>query len=42
MLQPFVESGVPVAHQNKILEHIRKNPLGSYVFSGPPGVARQR
>jgi DNA polymerase III delta prime subunit len=40
MLQPFVDSGVPLARQIKILAHIRANPLGSYVFSGPPGVGK--
>jgi len=40
MLQPYVESGVPVARQQKILDTINANPLGSYVFSGPPGVGK--
>jgi hypothetical protein len=40
MLQPCVETGVPVTRQEKILAHIRANPLASYVFSGPPGVGK--
>jgi DNA polymerase III delta prime subunit len=40
MLQPSLETGVPVARQQKILEAVRANPLGSYVFSGPPGVGK--
>src|SRR6266404_2147681 len=40
MLQPSVETGVPVVRQQKILDSITANPLGSYVFSGPPGVGK--
>lgn len=40
MLQPYHQSGVPLARQKKILETIAKSPLGSYVFSGPPGVGK--
>jgi hypothetical protein len=40
MLQPSLETGVPVARQEKILAHIRSNPLGSFVLSGPPGVGK--
>jgi DNA replication protein DnaC len=40
MLQPYSKSGVPVARQKKIFESINANPLGSYVFSGPPGVGK--
>jgi DNA polymerase III delta prime subunit len=40
MLTPYLESGVPVDRQKKILQHIVANPLDSYVFSGPPGVGK--
>jgi DNA polymerase III delta prime subunit len=40
MLKPFVDSGVPIARQEKILATIAANPLASYVFSGPPGVGK--
>jgi len=40
MLKPYIESGVPVARQQKILDAITTNPLSSYVFSGPPGVGK--
>ena len=40
MLQPCLETGVPVARQKKILEAINADPLGSYVFSGPPGAGK--
>jgi ABC-type Fe3+/spermidine/putrescine transport system ATPase subunit len=40
MLQPSVETGVPVTRQQKILDAITANPLSSYVFSGPPGVGK--
>jgi DNA polymerase III delta prime subunit len=40
MLAPYLESGVPVDRQKRILQHIAANPLNSYVFSGPPGVGK--
>jgi replication-associated recombination protein RarA len=40
MLRPYTESGVPIERQKKILETIIRNPLESYVFSGPPGVGK--
>ncbi len=39
-LHPCVETGVAVARQRKILDAITASPLGSYVFSGPPGVGK--
>lgn len=39
-LKPFGGTGVPLARQWKILDTIKANPLGSYVFSGPPGVGK--
>jgi DNA replication protein DnaC len=40
VLQPYAKSGVAIARQQKILETITTNPLGSFVFSGPPGVGK--
>src|SRR5712691_7207931 len=40
MLKPSLNTGVPVARQKKILDTIAANPLGSFVFSGPPGVGK--
>jgi DNA polymerase III delta prime subunit len=40
MLAPCTETGVSIARQLKILEAVNANPLGSYVFSGPPGVGK--
>src|SRR5690242_416611 len=40
MLSAYAGTGVPVARQRKILDAIAANPLGSYVFSGPPGVGK--
>jgi DNA polymerase III delta prime subunit len=40
MLTPYLESGVPVDRQEKLLQHVVANPLDSYVFSGPPGVGK--
>ncbi len=40
MLKPKLETGVPLARQLQILEIIKANPLGSFVFSGPPGVGK--
>jgi DNA replication protein DnaC len=39
-LKPFGGTGVPLDRQWKILESIRSNPLGSYIFSGPPGTGK--
>jgi len=39
-LKPFGGTGVPLDRQWKILDTIKANPLGSYVFSGPPGVGK--
>jgi DNA polymerase III delta prime subunit len=40
MLAPYEKSGVAVARQEKIIQTITDNPMGSYVFSGPPGVGK--
>jgi hypothetical protein len=40
MLQPSANTGVPIARQQTILDSINANPLGSYVFSGAPGVGK--
>jgi DNA replication protein DnaC len=40
MLEPSNKTGVSLARQEKILAHIRSNPLDSYVFSGAPGVGK--
>jgi DNA polymerase III delta prime subunit len=39
-LKPFGGTGVPLARQWKVLETVKANPLGSYVFSGPPGTGK--
>jgi chromosomal replication initiation ATPase DnaA len=39
-LTPSANTGVPIERQESILAHIQSNPLGSYVFSGPPGVGK--
>jgi hypothetical protein len=40
VLTPYLESGVPVDRQEKILQHVAAHPLDSFVFSGPPGVGK--
>lgn len=40
MLQPTNVTGVSIERQEKILALIRSNPLGSFVFSGAPGVGK--
>ena len=39
-LIPTTSTGVSIERQALILAHIQNNPLGSYVFSGPPGVGK--
>jgi MoxR-like ATPase len=40
MLEPSAATGVPIERQQLILAAIREKPLGSYVFSGAPGVGK--
>jgi chromosomal replication initiation ATPase DnaA len=40
MLTPSALTGVPEKRQQQILEHLKANPLSSYVFSGAPGVGK--
>jgi len=40
ILTPTNETGVAIERQKFILDHIHANPLGSFVFSGPPGVGK--
>jgi hypothetical protein len=39
-LTPSSFTGVSLERQQQILEHIKAHPLGSYVFSGAPGVGK--
>jgi replication-associated recombination protein RarA len=40
MLSPYANTGVTVERQKAILQIINTNPLGSFIFSGPPGVGK--
>jgi chromosomal replication initiation ATPase DnaA len=40
MLKPFLKTGVALARQEKIIQTITANPMGSYVFSGAPGAGK--
>lgn len=39
-LTPYEATGVPVERQKKLIARLNANPLGSYVFSGPPGTGK--
>jgi DNA replication protein DnaC len=40
MIQPNSITGISLERQEKILALIREKPIGSYVFSGPPGTGK--
>jgi GTPase SAR1 family protein len=40
MLKPCTSTGVPLARQQQILEALKSNPLGSFAFTGAPGVGK--